>query len=437
MNKSNYKSSNIQARAEDSYSVEIQDIIDRIPGWTLRWGITTAMIILLLILLASWFIHFHDTITARIVLTTSPPPAPIIARSDGRIQLMIENQVEVEYNQVLGLISNPAEYEDINTLEKVIKDYRAGSLTIIQTEQCLLREFKLGMVQDAFLSWFQSLQNNILSRDLHQYDKQIAGILEEMQYYHTLNHQLNEKKNLLEQEAEIIEKKYLRNETLFKEGTIALATFEVFQADLINSKRTFQEVKSEITRNLITISQLSFKLRDLRILQDKEKLMQQKQIEVTLRQLENDIIQWKQLYVFTSPIEGIVSLNDYWSNSQFASKGEEILTIVPLSKTLYGRVQVSLKGSGKIAIGQTAFIYLDNYPSNEYGAVTGKVSSISVVPKNDLYTITVDLPDGLMTGYHKTLPMKQEMQGSVKIITQDLRLLERIFFQFREIYESR
>jgi hypothetical protein len=58
------------------------------------------------------------------------------------------------------------------------------------------------------------------------------------------------------------------------------------------------------------------------------------------------------------------------------------------------------------------------------------------VPHNDLYTIQIALPQGLVTSYRKTLPFRQEMQGTAEIITKDLRLIERIFNQFRALLDN-
>lgn len=41
-----------------------------------------------------------------------------------------------------------------------------------------------------------------------------------------------------------------------------------------------------------------------------------------------------------------------------------------------------------------------------------------------------------ITSYQKQNPFQQEMRGSAEIITEDLRLIERIFYQFREIFKS-
>ncbi len=51
---------------------------------------------------------------------------------------------------------------------------------------------------------------------------------------------------------------------------------------------------------------------------------------------------------------------------------------------------------------------------------------------NGLYVIDVELPKVLVTSYGKTIDFKQEMRGSAEIITEDLRLIERFFYQFKE-----
>ena len=64
----------------------------------------------------------------------------------------------------------------------------------------------------------------------------------------------------------------------------------------------------------------------------------------------------------------------------------------------------------------------------------GKVKSISIIPnKEGLYIIDVELPKKLITSYNKEIDFKQEMRGTAEIITEDLRLIERFFYQFREI----
>ena len=63
--------------------------------------------------------------------------------------------------------------------------------------------------------------------------------------------------------------------------------------------------------------------------------------------------------------------------------------------------------------------------------VKGKVKSKSLVPSGDSYIIEIVLPAGLTTLYGKKLDFTQNMQGTAEIITEDLRLLQKIMNPFR------
>jgi HlyD family secretion protein len=50
------------------------------------------------------------------------------------------------------------------------------------------------------------------------------------------------------------------------------------------------------------------------------------------------------------------------------------------------------------------------------------------------YTLEVALPNGLTTTYGKELKFSQEMQAAADIITDDMRLIERLFMPIKKIF---
>jgi hypothetical protein len=79
-------------------------------------------------------------------------------------------------------------------------------------------------------------------------------------------------------------------------------------------------------------------------------------------------------------------------------------------------------------------IRLQNYPDREFGVLKGKIKSISPVPdKEGDFLVDVILPYGLATSYHKKIVFQQEMVGRADVITEDLTLLERLLYQFRDV----
>lgn len=97
-------------------------------------------------------------------------------------------------------------------------------------------------------------------------------------------------------------------------------------------------------------------------------------------------------------------------------------------------IKMKTTNSGKVATGQKVLIKLDNYRYQEYGIIEGKVQNISLTPDKDgNYYVDIIIPKDLKTTYNKQLPFDKELKGNADIVTQDLRLIERFFYQIRKL----
>ena len=124
-----------------------------------------------------------------------------------------------------------------------------------------------------------------------------------------------------------------------------------------------------------------------------------------------------------------------WSEHQTVKTGNLVFTIIPKNNSAYiGKINAPANNSGKIKRGQRVQIKLANFPSEEFGEINGSVKTISITPneKGD-YLINVKLPEKLITTYDKTIEFKQEMKGTAEIVTEELRLIERFFYQLKNI----
>lgn len=111
--------------------------------------------------------------------------------------------------------------------------------------------------------------------------------------------------------------------------------------------------------------------------------------------------------------------------------------IISSENTAYiAKLKTPSFNSGKLLLGQTVNIKLENYPDAEFGILEGNIKNISLITDKDgFYIVDVSLPPKLITTYHKEIEFKQEMLGMAEIITEDLRLIERFFYQFKEIFK--
>ena len=114
-----------------------------------------------------------------------------------------------------------------------------------------------------------------------------------------------------------------------------------------------------------------------------------------------------------------------------------MIAIIPsVGKNYLGKVKAPAKNSGKIQVGQDVNIRLANFPDREFGMLKGKINTISLTPdKEGNFLINVSLPEGLKTSYKKQITFQQEMTGTAEIVTEDLRLIERLLYQFRDVFE--
>lgn len=80
----------------------------------------------------------------------------------------------------------------------------------------------------------------------------------------------------------------------------------------------------------------------------------------------------------------------------------------------------------------------------EYGSITGTVKSISLttsITKTDktnvdTYQVLIDFPNQLKTNYGAKLAFRAESKGSAEIITNDRRLIQRLFDNLKYIMKK-
>ena len=154
-------------------------------------------------------------------------------------------------------------------------------------------------------------------------------------------------------------------------------------------------------------------------------------------QLKKAVKDWNLNYVFRTSIDGRVSFLQLWSENQNVNAGDNVFTIIPTKeKGFIGKVKAEALNSGKIKVGQKVNIRLTNFPDREFGVLNGIIKNIALTPdKDNDVLIDVALPNGLATSYKKQIVFQQEMSGSAEIVTEDLRLIERLLYQFRDIFK--
>jgi len=416
-------------------SEEVQAILTKMPHWTIRWGITIIFSTIVILIIASWLIKYPDTVTSQITLTTDIPPAKIISRSAGRLQFLVKNNEKVQKNKALAYIENPADYADIQILKGFLKEFGLARDRQQGIDYELNSSLNLGEIQGSYLSFKSALENEELYQKLNEFYRTRDKLQAQIDNYRALNEQLEEQVILLRQEVTLVEKEYQIDKKLYAEKVISEVKFNQSESDFLRSQRELKSFISNKTNNSIQINVLETELLKLDVRSREENEEVKNRVNELFNALKVALANWETSYLLTSPIDGQVSFIRYWKHGQYVQRNDEVMTIVPSEQQIFGQVFMPLKGSGKVAVGQEVLIKFDNYPSREFGIVKGRVDQIAKVPRDSKYLIRTSLPDGLLTSYHKNLDFHQEMQGTAEIITEELRLIERVFNEIKSLFE--
>jgi multidrug efflux pump subunit AcrA (membrane-fusion protein) len=422
------KENEIELRSE-----EVQEILTRIPNWIIRFGSFVILMLLLVVFFVSWLVKYPDVITSPIVITTNIPPEKLIAKTSGKIEtILIQDKQHVIQNSPLAVIENAANYEDVFLLKSIVDTINIDK-QLFPFE--LFNNVRFGEIEQSFAVFQKEYIANSLNEKLQPYKVETtAQSFEQKQLQERLQLLLSQK-SINESELQIQKSDLNRYEGLYKKGVIATQEMEKQRLIYLQSQKNYQNLLSSISQLKSSINELNRSSKTTKINESKEFVVLERNVIQSFYQLKKAIKDWDLQYVFRSSINGKVSFMQIWSVNQVINSGDNMFAIIPSNENGYiGKVKAVAQNSGKIKIGQDVNIRLANYPDRQFGVIKGKVKSISLTPdKEGNLLIDISLPKGLTTSYKKEIKFQQEMSGNADIITEDLRLIERLLYQFKSM----
>ncbi|PZU21593.1 MAG: HlyD family secretion protein, partial [Chryseobacterium sp.] len=300
--------------------------------------------------------------------------------------------------------------------------------------------FKLGELQGEYNNFAKALQDENLFTRLQPYAPENLAANQSIVESRSRISTLKQQKNLETLKYTLTKKNYQRSQKLFNQGVIAAVELENEKIKYLQAQQNLENINISISQMEESISNLNKTKSGTAINTEKDKINYSSQTLQLFEQLRKSLKQWEQTYLITSSTNGVVSFQQFFGVNQFVKTGDPIVSILPDKKeALVGRMSVPTVNSGKIIAGEKVLIKLDNYPYQEFGIIEGKVQNISLIPDAEgNYYVDVILSKGLKTSYNKTLKFDKELRGNAEIVTKDLRLIERIFYQIRKLlgYQS-
>ncbi len=419
-------------------SEEVKEILSRPPSWLVRWGTGMFFAVIAVLLLASWLLKYPEVVKdARIIITTQNPPAPVVPRASGPlVSLFVNDRQQVEMGHVLAVVENPADFRQVMELKKSLEVFSRSTGENILRSYNFPVALQFGEIQTEFATFMKSVADIKHFYTLRFHEKKIESYRNEAEGHRRHLGILKQQQQILGSERELVYRQYKRDSSLFTNAVISEAEYERVKSSLLKKDQELEQSGVQVSSVEITLLQLEQLILQTDL--DYRNSLNQLQLNFNeaLEKLNGQIAWWEQKYVLRATAAGVVGFSEYWSPGQQVKEGVAVFVVVPDKEgELIGRVSLPMARSGKVKTGQKVLVKLANFPHMEYGMLKGKVASVSLVPAQDQYVVEVVFPEGMKTNYGIELPFSQEMQGTAEIITEDMRLIQRILNPVRSVIQ--
>jgi multidrug efflux pump subunit AcrA (membrane-fusion protein) len=422
-------------RMPELRSSEVNEVLSKPPAWLIRWGITVFFFVLLLMLAVTWFIRYPDLVSGNLKIVSQNLPKSVIAKTDGKLVKLIVTDGQIAHQgQKIAYLESTANHDEVFILSNL-----TDSLVILTTKDNLSKAynidipsfFQLGELQKSyqvFQETFTRVKSFVGNGTYLQKRKMLENDFAQLNSLQSnLKNQLqNNQKDLALAEDELESQKRLQ-----EKGYVSKNDYRQAMSKVLGKHQSNEQMQSSMKNNVMSQNQKQQEILEL----DKTITEQKNALIQAMHTLKSDIEAWKQRYLAIAPTAGKVVFLTSLQENQLVKTGQELLYVLPNGEGFHGEMNIGQFNFGKVKRGQEIIVKLQSYPYEEYGTLRGQIQSISEIPKDSIYFVKVNFPNGLTTSANKVIPFRNGMTASGEIITEDKRLIERFLKEFMRIFE--
>lgn len=423
---------------EDQEITTIDNAFGSPPGWILHNGIWLITVIFMIILGISYFVKYPDTLVMHGVVHSELAPLDILSKQSGTIEALdIKHNQTVDSDQVIIRIASTLHYNDLIELDNFINHIEDSEDPRVLSDYNV-KELHLGSINESYTTLIQAFESFKHTFFLTETKISVSALNKEFAQTQRLIKALDEQEKTYNETMVLNEKSLNRNKYLQQEGALADAEMEKTQAEVLHSRMQKENYTSGRINYEVHQQQLKNQIQLLQSKRETDLSDKLLALHQAVLKVKSDIVKWEDLYLIKAPQKGIISFSRYWNINQWIKSNDTIGTILIQSNRdkIYLEGYLPITNSGKLDTGQTARVELMNYPAKEYGVLKAKVTEISLLPSRNSYLVKLALTSGLNSTYNKELPIRENLQATVIIETQDYSLLERFFQGFRDAIKN-
>ena len=406
----------------------VQEIISREPSFIEKWSLYIFMGILALLLIMTWFVKYPDTIETRAILTAINAPKEIITRQDGRlVKLFFHNNEKISKGEILGWIECTANHQDVLKLSHQVDSSFAllNKGKYAETYHLFNQQNNnLGEIQQGYKEFIAALQlfndfmvNGFFSRRKKTLEEDVISL-------NNFNELIQKQIKIVEQDLQLSQETHFMNKHLFDEKVLSRGDYIAETSRFINKPLTKYQLESTLLTNETQKREKKKEIEQLNHDMGQQIIIFQQ----ALQTLKSSIDEWKKRFILQAPIGGEISFIVRLQENQFLQQGKLLGYINPEDNRIYAEVNLPQNNFGKIDTLLKVQLRFDAFPYQEVGFVEGTLNYISNIPSDSGFLGNIRLDKGLVTNNNKLIPYKSGLKAQAIIITRNMRLMERFYY---------
>ncbi|MCA1745623.1 MAG: biotin/lipoyl-binding protein [Bacteroidales bacterium] len=241
----------VQLRSE-----EVKEIMNKVPGRIVRWGISVVALIIVTVFSFAFAFRYPDIIDGTFYLQTTNPPAFLLARSTGKLQALLVSEGDtVRPGQILAVIENPADFDAYLNL-KYLTDLKPEPLKIrVILDSLNSRNLRFGELQISLSEYLKSLDayKSFIDLDLYDVQRKATQVKIEQLMKHSVL--LQSQITTEELNYKLAKQTFVRDSLLNIQKVIAPLDFENAQKSLLAQQMALTNAEIALSSTQLTLAE--------------------------------------------------------------------------------------------------------------------------------------------------------------------------------------
>lgn len=145
--------------------------------------------------------------------------------------------------------------------------------------------------------------------------------------------------------------------------------------------------------------------------------------------------------VLRVPVDGVIFSLNLQNEGELAQSGQVVAEVAPTTAPLVLSAALPSREAGLVEVGMVAQIKLDAFPYQDYGIITGKVTSISPDAKSHetmgtVYELEIALDQDSISHENQDVQLRAGQTANAEIVIRQRRIIDVIFEPIRQLRQD-